>query len=128
MAAQTKPRILCVDDEPLVRASTAEMLLDLGCSVVQAESAAEALEILDREDIDLIVTDHLMPGMTGTDLAETTQERGLHIPVLIISGYANLDGLPSKYDRLTKPFRRSDLAAALQRLVRRASTVDGTAT
>lgn len=119
---------LLVDDEDLVRASTAEMLADLGYAVVEAESAEKALSLIEGGVApDFVVTDHLMPGMTGTDLARLLIERGV-APVLIISGYAEDEGLGPDLPRLTKPFRESELAAALADLTRaRRSSTDAEA-
>lgn len=105
---------MLVDDEELVRMSTADMLTDLGYAVLEAASGEEALRrIMAGEDLDLLVTDHMMPGMTGTDLAR--QVRGLHpqLPVLLVSGYAEREGVDPDLPRLTKPFRRDELAATL---------------
>jgi PAS domain S-box-containing protein len=105
---------LLVDDEELVRMSTADMLADLGYSVVEAESAEEALQMLQRGlSPDLLVTDHLMPGMNGTDLARAAQSSLPGLRVLIVSGYAEADGVDPDLPRLTKPFRNADLAASL---------------
>jgi PAS domain S-box-containing protein len=108
---------LLVDDEALVRASTAEMLADLGYSVVEAASAEEALRLM-RSGVrpDVLVTDHLMPGMSGTDLARHAREARRDLPVLIVSGYADLDGIAPDLPRLIKPFRSNELAVALQGL------------
>lgn len=108
---------LLVDDEELVRISTADMLSDLGYSVIEASSAEEALRLLDGGlEPDLLVTDHLMPGMSGTELASILRVRPRHLPTLIVSGYAEGDGITSDLPRLTKPFRNEDLAAALAAL------------
>jgi len=108
---------LLVDDEELVRTSTADMLADIGYEVVEAASAEEALQILERGTrIDLLVTDHLMPGMTGTDLARTFKEKRPGKPVLLVSGYAEAEGMAPDLVRLTKPFRQADLAASLASL------------
>ena len=113
VATQTGTALL-VDDEELVRASTADMLSDMGYRVIEAVSAEQALKRLaDEPGIHLVVTDHLMPGMTGTDLAREVQERRPGLPVLVISGYADVDGIAPHLPRLTKPFRQADLAAAL---------------
>lgn len=81
---------------------------------MEANSAEQALELaIDGEPFDLLVTDHLMPGMTGTELARTVQERHPRTDVLVISGYADLEGLAPDLPRLSKPFRRDELAAAL---------------
>jgi PAS domain S-box-containing protein len=107
-------RILLVDDEPLVRAATADMLTDLGYQVVEAESAEAALLLLDAgAPVDALVTDHLMPGMSGTDLAHAAAERQPPVPALIISGFAEVAGVTRNLPSLNKPFKRDDLAAAL---------------
>jgi PAS domain S-box-containing protein len=108
---------LLVDDEDLVRMSTAAMLMDLGYSVVEASSAEEALRLVD-EGVrpDVLVTDHLMPGMTGVELAHDLRARQPELPVLIVSGYAEAEGIAPGIPRLTKPFRNSELASSLSAL------------
>jgi signal transduction histidine kinase/CheY-like chemotaxis protein len=121
-AAPRAPRsalVLLVDDEPLVRLSTAEGLRELGYEVVEVGTAAEALETLRlRPQPDIVVTDHMMPGMTGAQLASDLRERVPGLPVLMITGYANL---PPEETRglavLAKPVRQADLATLIARLV-----------
>ncbi len=109
--------ILLVDDEDLVRTATAEMLMDLGFQVIEANSAKQALGLLEGGLIpDFLVTDHLMPGMTGTELAREVRTRGLPTKLLLVSGYADLEGLDPDVPRLPKPFRRTDLEASLDAL------------
>jgi CheY-like chemotaxis protein len=105
---------LLVDDEELVRESTADMLEDLGYEVIEAASAEEALRLIgDGLRPDVLVTDHLMPGMNGTELANTVRADLPGTPVLIVSGYAEVDGIAPDVPRLVKPFRSSDLATSL---------------
>ena len=105
---------LLVDDEALVRMSTADMLTDLGFAVVEATSAEEALlAIAKGVHFDLLVTDHLMPGMSGVDLADLVQKKRPGIPVLLVSGFAESEGVKSTMPRLIKPFRQVELAASL---------------
>jgi PAS domain S-box-containing protein len=108
--------VLVVDDEPLVRASTADMLAELGYEVLEAESSQQALALIDGRPLDLVITDHLMPGVSGTDLARILAAERPGLPVLVVSGYADLDGLPPELPRLTKPFRQADLAACVAKL------------
>ena len=105
---------LLVDDEDIVRASTLEMLTELGYAVVDANSAeaAEAL-VIGGLVPDVLVTDHLMPGMTGLNLIAALRKRLPDLPALIISGYAEVEGVAPEFPRLTKPFRQRDLAKAL---------------
>jgi PAS domain S-box-containing protein len=113
-AAQAIGTALLVDDEELVRMSTADMLLDLGYHVVEAGSAEEALRLIaDGLAPTILVTDHLMPGMNGTDLARHLRERTPELPVLLVSGYVESGGVAPDLARLTKPFRKAELAASL---------------
>jgi PAS domain S-box-containing protein len=111
--------VLLVDDEPLARDSTADMITDLGYEVLEATSAEEALRRLE-EGIEprLLITDHLMPGMTGVELVVAARQFFPHLPVLIISGYAEDNGIPSDLPRLTKPFRQAELLDSLSKLLR----------
>jgi CheY-like chemotaxis protein/two-component sensor histidine kinase len=110
-------KVLLVDDEEIVRLSTADMLADLGYQVIEAASAEEALGLIESgARIDLVVTDHLMPGMTGTEFARTLRTGRPELPVLVVSGFAEVDGVASDLPRLTKPFRKDELAATLASL------------
>jgi signal transduction histidine kinase/CheY-like chemotaxis protein len=105
---------LVVDDEDLVRATTAHMLEELGFQVLEVPSADDALPLI-RSDIDLslLVTDHLMPGMDGTQLVRLARAIRPGLRALIVSGYAEVDGIAADLPRLTKPFRGEELVAAI---------------
>jgi len=109
--------VLLADDEDVVRGAATDMLAELGLRVVQAESGERALQMLEQGMlIDLLITDHLMSGMTGVQLAHAVRERWPAIRVLIISGFAEAEGLATDLPRLTKPFRQTELRAKLQEL------------
>ncbi|HQT80456.1 MAG TPA: response regulator [Rhodopila sp.] len=115
-------RILLVDDDPLVVANATAMLEDLGYDEVSsAASGHEALRMLRQDDdFDLLLTDYMMPGMSGVQLA--TQARALYpdLPVLLASGFADLDAvLGTHWQRLRKPYSLKMLADALALLPRR---------
>lgn len=110
--------ILLVDDEILVRASTADMLTDLGYAVIEADCAEDALAKFENNRFVMLVTDHLMPGMNGVDLVYALRNRQPDLPVLVVSGYSESGGIPPHLARLTKPFRQADLAAAITDVVR----------
>jgi len=98
--------------------STAEMLDELGFAVFEAASAQAALKAVDAGlQFDMLITDHLMPGMNGVDLARAVRERRPDIPVLIVSGFAEVEGIAPDLPRLTKPFRQADLAAHMANLI-----------
>ena len=118
VAAERLGTALLVDDEELVRISTADMLDDLGYTVVEAGSAEEALRLIgDGLVPDVLVTDHLMPGMSGAQLARRLKADRPALPVLIVSGYADVEGVDPDVPRLTKPFRHDELIASLSTLV-----------
>ena len=107
--------VLVVDDDSLVLMNTTAMLEDLGHHVLEATSGEQALRILRREpDIDLVITDQLMPGMTGTQLIAAIKSERPGLPVILATGYADL-GPDATVDviRLGKPFLQRDLAKAL---------------
>lgn len=116
-ALRKRGTALLVDDEERVRLSTADMLGELGSAVVKAVSGEAALGMVDRgERFDLLVTDHFMPGITGTDLARPVRGLQPDVPVLLVSGYAETDGVAAGLPQLTKPFRKDELASSLARL------------
>ena len=81
--------VLLVDDEELVRSATAGYLEQAGFAVREAADAAAALSLLDHGfRPDVIVTDHMMPGMTGLDMARTLRARHDETPILMVTGYA----------------------------------------
>ena len=107
--------ILVVDDDHLVLMNTAAMLEDLGYDVIEATSGEQALRMLRRDrQIDLVITDQLMPGMTGTQLLEAVKAEWPHMPAILATGYAELPpGSDPTLARLSKPFRQDDLARAM---------------
>jgi CheY-like chemotaxis protein len=108
---------LLVDDESCIRVSTSDMLNALGFTVKEAASAEAALATIDAGLVpELLITDHLMPGMTGVQLARLVREREPKIKTLIVSGFADADGIDPSFPRLTKPFLQSELAAAIANL------------
>ena len=119
-AAEAEPAehqlvILAVDDDQLVLTNTAALLEDLGHHVIQASSGAEALEALKRyPDLDLIVTDQAMPGMTGAQLKEAALALRPDLPVLLVTGCAELPGeTRTQAPKLLKPFTQDELSEAV---------------
>jgi CheY-like chemotaxis protein len=79
-------RILCVDDEEIPRTLRKLILQKQGYLVTAVASGEEALEVLDRMSIDLVLTDQMMPGMTGTELTKLVKAMQPAMPVILISG------------------------------------------
>ena len=109
--------VMVVDDDPLVLASAAAMLDDLGHIAVEAGSGQEALALLRAgAQVDLVITDYAMPGMTGLQLAEELHRLRPRLAVLLATGYAELQGtVASGLARLAKPFSQEALAEAMER-------------
>ena len=112
-------RVLLVDDDILVSMGAADMLLDLGHSVTEAQSGSHALRLLESDSpFDVVVTDYAMPGMNGFELAQRIKERNARLPVILATGYAELPVSRSiEFERLSKPYTAKDLAAALEKAV-----------
>ena len=111
--------VLLVDDDPLIATSAVDMLEDIGHTVIEANSGQDALEIL-RSDrsIDILVTDHSMPGMTGMELARATREIRPDIPILLVTGFADLaEDTSLTLPRLGKPYSQEQLRTELARLL-----------
>jgi len=102
---------LLVDDDELARKATATMLSELGFSVTQASCAEQALGLMQEGvRVDLLVTDHLMPGMNGADLCMKVLRRVPGMQVLVISSFAETNAIPPSLPMLMKPFQSADLS------------------
>ena len=112
-------RVLLVDDDILVSMGAADMLLDLGHSVTEAQSGPHALKLLETEGpFDIVVTDYAMPGMNGFEFAQRVKERNPKLPIILATGYAELPADRSiEFGHLSKPYTSGDLAAALEKTV-----------
>jgi CheY-like chemotaxis protein len=106
-------RILLVDDDNGVREVTAALLRELGYEVLEAGSGGAALDLLQNDpDIDLVLLDFAMPGMSGADVARRVQRTRPSLPMLFITGFADRTALAGVAEQhiLGKPYRREDLA------------------
>ena len=120
-AAPGRPTVLLVEDEPSVLAMTAEMLDELGYDVRAARSPLEAVRLAREHpgDIHLLLTDVVMPGMNGRDLARTLQDLRPGLRFLFMSGYtadviAHNGVLDEGVNFIHKPFTKTALAAKIR--------------
>lgn len=116
--APRRLRIVAVDDDGLVLMNTTLMLEDLGHTVFEAMAGPEALDILRKQQVDLVICDHAMPRMTGAQLAQAIRNEWPEMPIILASGYAEI---PQGADivnlpRLGKPFSQAQLAEAISRV------------
>ncbi|HET6631641.1 MAG TPA: ATP-binding protein [Rhodanobacteraceae bacterium] len=118
-ARKRSAHILVVDDDALVARSTAALLEDLGHQTILAESGHHALKILRAEqNVDLLITDYLMPRMTGAELAREVRGFRPDLPILLATGYAELSaGLDFDLPRLNKPYQQHELQTRIDQLL-----------
>jgi CheY-like chemotaxis protein len=113
-------RVLLVDDDPDVRGVAVAMLKEYGCTVRDAPSGRAALDSLEADpDIDLVILDYAMPGLNGGETAAAIRQRWPHLPVLMMSGYADAAALAEAWSGpfLHKPFTTASLSAQVSKLL-----------
>jgi CheY-like chemotaxis protein len=122
--------VLLVDDDTMVAEGTAAMLEHLGHRVLVATSGAAALDLIAEEpSVDLVITDHAMPGMSGMELAGRIRQAKPGIPILLATGFADLpSGEGAGLPRLDKPYRLDKLAASIAKLIGQDAAVEAVAT
>jgi DNA-binding NtrC family response regulator len=114
--------VLVVDDEPSARDLCRKILKVQGFRVEEAESAARALEILERSLIDIVLTDVRMPGMDGMELLKIIKSRFGGTDTVIMTGFGSIRAAVEAmklgaYDYITKPFKVDDFRRVFERLV-----------
>lgn len=116
LPATRRLTILAVDDDALVLLNTVALLEDLGHRVIEAGSGEDAIALFCNEsDVDLLISDQAMPGMSGVELIEAIDGLRPGTPAIVASGYG--DGIESpgrRVVRLSKPFSQSQLAKAIR--------------
>jgi CheY-like chemotaxis protein len=109
--------VLLVEDEPWIRAMTADMLAECGYTVFEAENGSDAIALLSEHDkLDILVTDVNLPGaLDGIELSEIASRDLPHLKVVLTSGSGLPEAarLPDRGSYLPKPFRPDELRAAL---------------
>jgi signal transduction histidine kinase len=113
-------RVLLVEDDPTLNDLVSQMLQELGSVVVRANSAANALDAVTQVQIDLVLSDMVMPGdMDGLDLARELRRRYPEMPVVLMTGYSTAAGLATDegFGLLHKPFDFDALTAGLSEAI-----------
>jgi PAS domain S-box-containing protein len=111
--------VVCVDDDPLVLAGAVSLLEALGHQVIAVSSAAQALAALRKEPrVGLVISDQLMPGMSGMQLFDALQKERPDLPFILVSGFAETPSDPEqRVPRLAKPFGFEQLARVISRVM-----------
>lgn len=118
--AGSRHTILAVDDDALVLMGTVGLMEDLGHDVLEATSGSDALKLVEAHpEIDLVITDHAMPKMTGIQLAEAIRALRPELPVVLASGYAEMPEGGERHiaQRLEKPFSDTALERVLRQML-----------
>ena len=115
-------KILVVDDEPIVRESLRDWLGDAGYQVLIAENGPQALEIIEKEKLGIVIADLVMPGMDGIELMRRAREILPNIQVIIITAYGSITTAiaamkEGAYDYIEKPFCPERVEPLIERLV-----------
>jgi DNA-binding response OmpR family regulator len=112
--------ILLVEDEAITRNAFADALRMEGEEVIQAADGIQALSLLDKSHVDLVITDLVMPKLTGFDLVGQIRSKWPHIPILIISAHISQDAeriSDGNAEFMYKPINSPDLIATVRRLL-----------
>lgn len=112
--------ILAVDDEPLVLTLVATALQENGFQVLKANCAAQAMAIFREhaEDVDLLISDIVMPGMDGPSLAAALRKARPDLEVLLMSGYCDARHLEHGFEFMPKPFSLPEMVARVRLILR----------
>lgn len=121
-----KPELLLIDDEPMVGQRLKGGLEKLGCAVEVCEDPARAISLIRGKKFDIVVTDVMMPEISGMQVLEAALAANAETRVIIITGFATADLAreameKGAYDMIAKPFKPADL----RKLVAKAATAMG---
>lgn len=110
--------ILCVDDEPSVGVVLEHILTKLGHHPLLASSVDDAMNIVARTPVDLVIADYVMPKLNGLDLLRMLEKDGRNIPVIMMTGYASIENALTSIRsgalaHVTKPIRAETLEIAV---------------
>lgn len=120
-------KVLVVDDDPVACRNLAHVLGKDGYAVSIATSGVEALNFLERESFDIIVTDLKMEAVDGMEVLDKAKERDPHVEVIMVSGYANAPAAALAVERgsfhfLAKPLQLDELRRAMQQALGKKKT------
>lgn len=125
LLTQPTPYLLVVDDDPLVCQQLKRLYTSIGYIATTASSAEEALERLEAGDIDLMITDIRLPGLSGVELTKQVQEVCPDVPVIVITGYADIGNAVEilklgASDYIVKPFRMAAIQESTRLVLEKA--------
>jgi DNA-binding response OmpR family regulator len=118
-----KSKILIVDDEPLIRDALAFKLTKDGYDVDTAEDGEKAIQKIESEEYDIIISDIMMPFISGFELVKILKERGTDAPVLMLTSLNSETAVLKAFDLgaddfMTKPFSPNELSVRIKKLLK----------
>ena len=121
--SQQKPTVLIVDDEPDILELLGAHVASLGMKSLKAINGQEALEILEKNTVDLVISDLVMPKKSGMSLLQVMNRQGMDVPFVFITGYATKESMVQAlklgaFDYLEKPFEAAAVKAIVKEAVR----------
>ncbi|EKO41020.1 MAG: response regulator (CheY-like receiver, AAA-type ATPase and DNA-binding domain containing protein) [Solidesulfovibrio magneticus str. Maddingley MBC34] len=130
---QTRKTILVVDDDPHILEVLEVRLVSAGYDVVAANNGLEALEVLSRQPVRLVISDMRMPGMDGMRMLEEMERRGIKLPIIFLTAHGSIPGAVEAIkhgavDYLTKPFDGQELLARVTDVFAKAAGLDAAKT
>ena len=116
----TPKKVLVIDDEDGIRNMFRIILKRSGYDVLEANRAKEGLAILDREDIDVVMLDIMMPGMSGMECLGVITKKYPELPVIMVTGVINVDSTmeaneKGAFDYLVKPAKKNEILDVISR-------------
>ena len=121
MITKKRVKVLVVDDETIVRESLRDWLSDVGHHVLTAENGSAALDIIERERTEIVITDLVMPGMNGIELLKKARGISPGTEVIVITAYGSIPTAitamrEGAYDYIEKPFCPEKAEFLIERL------------
>lgn len=118
-----KGRVLVIDDEAIVRVSCERVLKPVGFEVMVTSRGDEAIELLEKEPYDVVLTDLKMPDMDGLEVLKIIKERWPDIQVIIITGYGTINTAVQAikmgaYEYIEKPFTPQDILEVVEKAIK----------
>ncbi|HEX2120678.1 MAG TPA: sigma-54 dependent transcriptional regulator [Thermoanaerobaculia bacterium] len=113
-------RILIVDDEEVLRDVLDAVLRREGFDIIAASSGEEALNVLDSEEVDLVILDVMLPGISGIDTMRAIRISNPHLPVIIITAFSSIDGAidamkQGAFHYIPKPFKNEEVVLTVNK-------------
>ena len=121
-ASERTSRILVVDDEEVIRRLLTEVLAEEGYWVTTVSDGQQAIDLLERERFNLIITDMVMPGVSGIEVLRAAQRIDPQCPVVVLTGYPSVDSVRrlvrlGASDYIAKPFNVDVLRVTVAKLL-----------